>query len=80
VAAVKKKKNTIVILTDHYSQRYRERVGNAPPAAQRAWLAQSLRRRKAKRSGNRYIVPLISSKHSAVLAREDEAWIAITIK
>lgn len=74
-----KKKKMTVILTNHYQDRYRERVGNAPPAAQKAWLVKSLRQKKTKRIGTRYIVKLIHSSHSAVLAREDKAWVAITV-
>ncbi|MGQ9826041.1 MAG: hypothetical protein ACUVSK_13855 [Desulfotomaculales bacterium] len=75
------KKQVTVILKDHYITRYWERVGRAPPRAQRAWLVSSLCSGRAKRQKDgKFKVKLRGSRHQAVLAREHDTWVAITVE
>lgn len=70
-----------VILTEHFKQRYRERVGSASPSAQQSWLARTLAVRRPKRyDGGKFTVKLVGSDHVAVLAWEKGVWVAITVK
>ena len=72
----------MVILTDHYIERYRERVGKAHPLAQQNWLNRSLRVKGARRQNDgKYMVKLVGSNHIAILSREyGNTWVALTIK
>jgi len=80
VAAVTKQKKTVVIVTNHYIERYRERVGQAPPAAQCRWIKRSLNKHTLhKLAGNHYRIKLIGAPFFATLARQDNMWIAITV-
>ncbi|MDI6908090.1 MAG: hypothetical protein QMC81_11480 [Thermoanaerobacterales bacterium] len=70
-----------VILTEHFQERYRERVGTAPASAQRAWVTRSLEVRRPKRQRDgKYRLKLVGSRHQAVLAREKDIWVAVTVK
>lgn len=72
----------MVILTDHFGERYRERVGNAPSRSQRAWVIRSLRSVRPKRqSDGKYAVKLLGSNHVAILSHEyGNTWVALTVK
>ncbi|MDI6913844.1 MAG: hypothetical protein QMC95_06450 [Desulfitobacteriaceae bacterium] len=72
----------MVILTDHYKERYKERVGNASPAAQKSWIGRSLKLNRPKRcQDGRYSVKLVGSNHRAILSREyGNTWVALTVK
>lgn len=74
-------KRLAVVVTDHFAERYRERVGPAPPAHQAAWLERTLRERRPKRQRDgTYVVKLKGSPHVAVLARDGGVWVAITVR
>lgn len=74
-------KKVTVILTHHFQERYRERVGNAPATGQRAWVTKSLQARRPRRQDDgRFTVKLLGSQYVVVLARENNVWVAITIE
>lgn len=75
-------KNVTVILTDHFRERYRERVGNAPSSAQQAWVVTSIKSRRPKRqSDGKFRLKLVGSRHVVVLAREKGGvWVAVTVE
>lgn len=74
-------KKVTVILTHHFKERYRERVGSAPPSAQQAWVARSLKSRRLKSQGDgTFRLKLVGSRHVVVLARENGVWVAVTVK
>ncbi|GAB6170764.1 hypothetical protein JCM15765_02420 [Paradesulfitobacterium aromaticivorans] len=71
----------MVVLTNHFIERYGERVGRASPQAQRKWLHQSLNKHTTRRQDDgRYSLKLVGSHHVAVLSREHSTWVALTIK
>ena len=71
----------MVIVTEHYSERYRERVGSAPASAQRAWLAKSLQARRPIRTPDgKFRLKLLGSRHAAVLVRENRVWVGVTVE
>jgi len=75
------RRHVTVVLTDHFQERYRERVGTAPASAQRAWVTKSLKARRPKRQRDgKFTLKLIGSHHLAVLARENGIWVAVTVK
>lgn len=70
-----------VVVTEHFAERYRERVGPAPPAHQAAWLARTLATRRPRRHGGKsWTVKLHGSRHVAVLSRDGGVWVALTVK
>jgi len=74
-------KKVTVTLTEHFKERYRERVGNAPPSAQQAWVARSLKSRRPKsQSDGKFRLKLVGSRHVVVLAREKGVWVAVTVE
>lgn len=75
------KRKVTIILTDHYITRYWERVGRVPPCVQKAWLASSICSGRTKRQKDgKFRVKLRGSRHQAVLAREHDTWVAITVE
>lgn len=75
------RRQVTIILTDHFKERYRERVGTAPASAQRAWLARSLKTKRPKRQRNgKFTLKLTGSPYHAVLAKENNVWVAVTVK
>jgi hypothetical protein len=71
----------MVVVTEHYSDRYRQRVGRAGPDSQAAWLRQTLRERRPKRQDDgTYWIKLKGSSHVAVLSRDGKIWVAITVR
>jgi hypothetical protein len=77
-----RKRRVTVFLTGHFVERYQERIGNASPAAQRAWIANTIRKRSLKRlEDGKYHVRLRGSSRAVVLAREyDGMFVAVTVK
>lgn len=71
----------IVHVTKHYMQRYRERVGTAPPTAQSVWIGNSLKKQTLHWiKGNQYRVKLNGAPFLVALAKEGKnVWVAITV-
>ncbi|HWP96432.1 MAG TPA: hypothetical protein VN426_06245 [Syntrophomonadaceae bacterium] len=75
-----KKRKPVVIVTNHYIKRYRQRVGSAPPAAQSEWIRNSMDKHTLLwLRGNHYKIKLIGAPFYAALARQGNVWIAITV-
>lgn len=72
----------MIILTDHFTERYRERIGTAPPRIQKAWVSKSMRTGRPKRqSDGKYALKLAGTNHVAILSYEyGHTWVALTVK
>lgn len=76
-----RKKPVTVFLTEHYVERYRERVGDAPLRVQKAMLARSIKAQKPRRlDDGKQKVKLRGIPHMAVVKMEHGAWIGITVE
>jgi hypothetical protein len=71
-----------IFLSSHFEERYKERVGRAPPTGQRKWVEKSIEKNGIRNTTyGSYFTKLVGAPFWVYLVRIDEkTWVAKTVK